>query len=78
LLGHLAAQRLGNWRKHAGSQTALVEYLQRLLWGEHCANGRKLDLQKMREFIKANDFEGDLSEFLNKYRFQPETDSEIG
>ena len=45
LLGPLAAQRLGNWRKHAGSQTALVEYVQRLLWGEHCANGRKLDQQ---------------------------------
>ena len=34
-----------NWRKHAGSQPALVEYVQRLLWGEHCANGRKLDQQ---------------------------------
>jgi hypothetical protein len=45
LLGHLAAQRLGNWRKHASSQTALIEYVQRLLWGEHCANGRKLDQQ---------------------------------
>ena len=45
LLGHLAAQRLGNWRKHASSQTELTEYIQRLLWGEHCANGRKLDQQ---------------------------------
>jgi hypothetical protein len=44
-LGHLAAQRLGNWRKHASSQTALIEYVERLLWGEHCANGRKLDEQ---------------------------------
>jgi hypothetical protein len=43
LLGSLAAQRLGNWRKHVSSQTALVEYVQRLLWGEHCANGKKLD-----------------------------------
>jgi hypothetical protein len=45
LLGHLAAQRLGNWRKHASSRTALTEYVQRLLWGEHCINGRKLDQQ---------------------------------
>jgi len=45
LLGHLAAQRLGNWRRYAGSQASLVEYVQRLLWGEHCANGRKLDQQ---------------------------------
>lgn len=45
LLGHLAAERLGNWRRHVGSQQALVEYIQRLLWGEHCANGKKLDHQ---------------------------------
>ena len=45
LLGPLAAQRLGNWRRHASSQTALVEYVQQLLWGEHCDNGRKLDQQ---------------------------------
>ena len=45
LLGPVAAQRLGNWRKHASSQTVLTEYIQRLLWGEHCANGRKLDQQ---------------------------------
>lgn len=44
-LGSLADQRLGNWRKHASSQVALVEYIQRLLWGEPCANGRKLDQQ---------------------------------
>ena len=43
LLGHLAAERLGNWRKHTSSETNLVEYVQQLLWGEHCANGRKLD-----------------------------------
>jgi hypothetical protein len=43
LLGPLAAQRLGNWRKHDASQVALIEYVQRLLWGEHCVNGRKLD-----------------------------------
>ena len=45
LLGPLAAQRLGDWRKYASSETALVEYMQRLLWGEHSANGRKLDRQ---------------------------------
>jgi hypothetical protein len=45
LLGNLAAQRLGNWRKHVSSATALIEYVQRLLWGEHCVNGRKLDQQ---------------------------------
>jgi len=25
--------------------TTLIEYVQRLLWGEHCSNGRKLDKQ---------------------------------
>ena len=45
LLGPLAAQRLGNWRRHAASEPALVEYVQRLLWGQHCANGRRLDQQ---------------------------------
>lgn len=45
ILGQVAGQRLGNWRKNAGSQLALIEYVQRLLWGEHCANGRKLDQQ---------------------------------
>ncbi len=44
-LGPLPAQRLGNWRKHSWSQTALVEYAELLLWGEHCVNGRKLDQQ---------------------------------
>jgi hypothetical protein len=43
LLGHLAAERLGNWCRHAASEQKLVEYVQRLLWGEHCANGKKLD-----------------------------------
>jgi hypothetical protein len=43
LLSPLAAQRLGNWRKYADSQVSLIEFVQRLLWGEHCANGRKLD-----------------------------------
>jgi hypothetical protein len=45
LLGPLAAQRLGNWRKQVSSQTALIEYVQRLLWGEHCGNGKTLDDQ---------------------------------
>jgi len=45
LLGPLAARRLGNWRTHAASMPALVEYVQRLLWGEHCANGKRLDRQ---------------------------------
>jgi hypothetical protein len=45
LLGHLAAERLGNWRRYSTSDQKLVEYVQRLLWGEHCANGKKLDQQ---------------------------------
>jgi hypothetical protein len=45
LLGNGAAQKLGNWRRYASSETALIEYVQRLLWGEHCVNGRKLDQQ---------------------------------
>lgn len=46
LLGNLAAQRLGNWRRHtAVSENVLVAYIQRLLWGEHCENGRRLDQQ---------------------------------
>jgi hypothetical protein len=44
-LGYGAAQRLGHWRNYAGSQEALVEYIQRLLWGEHCQNGKRLDDQ---------------------------------
>src|SRR3954467_13027898 len=43
LLGHLAAERFGNWRRYAASETALVQYIQRLLWGEHRANGKKLE-----------------------------------
>jgi hypothetical protein len=42
ILGPVAAQRLGNWRKHSSSETALIEYVQRLLWEEHCVNGKKL------------------------------------
>jgi hypothetical protein len=45
ILGHLAAERLGNWQRYAKSEKAMVEYVQKLLWGEHCANGRKLDQQ---------------------------------
>lgn len=45
LLGYVAANRLGNWRRYAASEQTLVEYVQRLLWGEHCANGKKLDGQ---------------------------------
>jgi hypothetical protein len=45
ILGHLAAGRLGNWKRHAKSEKAMVEYVQKLLWGEHCANGKKLDQQ---------------------------------
>jgi hypothetical protein len=46
LLGPRAAQRLGNWRRHAAvSEQALIQFVQQLLWGEHCENGRKLDQQ---------------------------------
>jgi hypothetical protein len=45
LLGHGAATRLGNWRKHTDSSRDLTEYVQKLLWGEHCDNGKKLDRQ---------------------------------
>ncbi len=29
----------------ADSQVDLIEYVQRLLWGEHCGNGQQLDRQ---------------------------------
>jgi hypothetical protein len=45
LLGHLAAERLGNWRRHTQSPKSLVEYVEQLLWGEHCQNGKRLDQQ---------------------------------
>ena len=45
LLGCLAAQRLGNWRRHIQSERSLVEYIEQLLWGEHCQNGKRLDQQ---------------------------------
>jgi hypothetical protein len=45
LLGPLAAQRLGNWRRHIQSERSLIEYIEQLLWGEHCQNGRWLDQQ---------------------------------
>jgi len=45
LLGHLAAERLGNWRRHTQSERSLIEYVVQLLWGEHCQNGRRIDQQ---------------------------------
>ena len=45
LLGHLAAQRLGNWRRHIQSERSLVEYVEKLLCGDHCQNGKRLDQQ---------------------------------
>ena len=45
LLDPRAAERLGNWRRHTAPPEKLVEYIQRLLWGEHCDNGKKLDEQ---------------------------------
>jgi hypothetical protein len=45
VLGHIAAHRLGNWKRHTASQDSLVLYIRKLLWGEHCANGRVLDQQ---------------------------------
>ncbi len=45
LLGYGAAGRLGNWRHHTQSLRSLVEYVEQLLWGEHCQNGRWLDQQ---------------------------------
>jgi hypothetical protein len=45
LLGHLAAERLGNWRRHTQSRETLVKYIEQLLWGEHCQNGKRLDQQ---------------------------------
>ena len=43
LLGNLAAQRLGNWRRHVQSERSLIEYVEKLLWGDHCQNGKRLD-----------------------------------
>jgi hypothetical protein len=45
LLGHLAAERLGNWRRHTQSEQSLIEYVEQLLWGEHRENGRRIDQQ---------------------------------
>jgi hypothetical protein len=45
LLGHLAAERFGNWRRYSTDERRLIEYVQRLLWGERCENGKKLDQQ---------------------------------
>jgi hypothetical protein len=45
LLGYLAAVRLGNWRRHTQTEQSLIEYVERLLWGEHRENGRRIDQQ---------------------------------
>jgi hypothetical protein len=45
LLGHGAAERLGNWRRHTATMREPVEYVQMLLWGEHCQNGKRLGQQ---------------------------------
>jgi hypothetical protein len=45
LLGHAAADRLGNWRRHTATRHELVEYIQRLIWGENSENGKRLDQQ---------------------------------
>lgn len=45
LLGSGAAQRLGKWKYHTQSLRSLVEYIEQLLWGEHCQNGKRLDQQ---------------------------------
>lgn len=42
LLGYGAAQRLGNWRRHATTDDELVAYIQRLLRGPHRDNGWEL------------------------------------
>ena|SRR2546426_6029743 len=46
LLGPGASKRLGNWRRHDTDERKLIEYVQKLLWGAHCQNGKKLDQQK--------------------------------
>ena len=43
LLGPGAAVRLRHWTAHTSSESELIEYVQQLLWGEHCENGHKLD-----------------------------------
>ena len=45
LLGPPAARRLGGWRRHAESETELVEFIQRLLWGKESQNSQKVDQQ---------------------------------
>jgi hypothetical protein len=42
-LGEGAARRLGNWRRYASSEYELIQYIERLLWGENCENGYKLE-----------------------------------
>jgi hypothetical protein len=43
LLDRRAAVRLGRWRSHADSESALIEYIKRLLRGDHRGNGWELD-----------------------------------
>ena len=43
LLRSGAAVRLRHWRDHTSSEPKLIEYVQKLLWGEHRENGYKLD-----------------------------------
>jgi hypothetical protein len=44
LLDRRAAARLGRWRDHAAvSEAALIEYIKRLLRGDHRGNGWALD-----------------------------------
>lgn len=45
LLGDLAAQRLGNWRRHIESERSLIEYIEQLLWVSTVRNGKRLDQQ---------------------------------
>ena len=43
ILGRGVAGRLGKWRRYASSEQELVEYIRRLLTGEHRENGWDLD-----------------------------------
>ena len=46
MLGAGAANRLGNWRRYAESQSDLVSYIKKLLRGEHRENGWELNKRK--------------------------------
>ena len=43
LLDRRAAVRLGRWRNHAVSESALIDYIKHLLRGDHRGNGWALD-----------------------------------